>query len=68
MNTKTEELKKRLRHPFEGATTSCPKCGNIWSIKNWVRGVPSDVLGVVQHICDDAIAEIERLEALLEKK
>jgi hypothetical protein len=60
-----QELKARLRAPFEGATTSCPKCGNIWSIKNWVRGVPSDVLSVVSHICKDALAEIERLEGQL---
>jgi hypothetical protein len=59
----TDELKERLRHPFEGATTSCPKCGNQWLIKNWVRGVPSDVLGVVGKICKDALAEIKRLEA-----
>jgi hypothetical protein len=63
-----EELKKQLRAPFDGATTSCPKCGNIWSIKNWIRGVPSDVLGVVGHICNDALAEIERLEKELAKK
>jgi hypothetical protein len=55
------QLKERLRHPFEGATTSCPQCGNQRFIKHWIRGVPSDVLEVVGKICKDAIVEIERL-------
>jgi hypothetical protein len=58
-----DDLKERLRAPFVGATTSCPECGYIRGIENWHRGVPSDVLEVVGQICQDALIEIERLEA-----
>ena len=63
----SEQLKARLRAPFDGATTSCQKCGHQWLVKDWVRGVPSDVLGVVSRICDEALTEIERLEKLVLK-
>jgi hypothetical protein len=56
------DIKRRLRAPFAGATTSCPQCGYIRGIENWHRGVPSDVLEVVGQLCNEALAVIESLE------